>query len=294
MPSEATMAAISTEGRIFAETLKREIAVRERKGAAMLSPGTDNWHNAFKSFLTQAHARKSPTKAAKFFKEARNRLVAAHNSQCCTLNAFAGRSRSAFLEVLVCEVGQHPLVASKHDGIVVTRYQCILSRRGQSYEFRFGDNLAFIHWHALGRLGERCKIDVLNAGGLLAICGVVGLLMRESSKHCGTELNLAFTDILLTGTLRYVINDTGDHWRGFFDVLTTLEHTDGVQRQLKITQGAMLADMALKYMQGDDADPSGWANKIPVLPFHEDDYVSREIGPQKLVLSGVAPQAPTI
>jgi hypothetical protein len=143
-------------------------------------------------------------------------------------------------------------------------------------------------------LGERCKIDVLNAGGLLAICGVVGLLMRESSKHCGTELNLAFTDILLTGTLRYVINDTGDHWRGFFDVLTTLEHTDGVQRQLKITQGAMLADMALKYMQGDDADPSGWANKIPVLPFHEDDYVSREIGPQKLVLSGVAPQAPTI
>jgi hypothetical protein len=289
------VAAISTEGRVFAEQVKREITARERKGAALLSPGTDNWHDAFVAFVKQAHGLQSPTKAARAFRAARNRLAMAHNAHCCTLNAFAGRSRSAFIEVIAYEVGQHPLVQSKHDGIVVTRYQCILSRRGHAYEFRFGDNLSFLNWHALGRLGERCKIDVLNAGGVVSVCGVIGLLMRESGKHLGTEINVAFADnIVCTGTLRNVLNDAAGRWRGFYDMLTVLEHTDGVQRQLKITQGAMLADMALKYMQGDDADPSGWADKIPVLPFHEDDYVSREISPKKLVLSGVAPQAPTI
>jgi hypothetical protein len=169
----------------------------------------------------------------------------------------------------------------------------MMTRRGHCYEFRSGDNLAFLNWHALARLGERCKIDILDAGGIVSVCGVVGLLMRESAKHCGSELNLAFTDMLLTGTLRYVASDTSGRWHAFFDCLTTLEHNDSPRRKLQLRQGAALAHMALKYIKGDNADPVGWADKISVLPFHESDYVSRELVQKNLALPGVAPMPST-
>jgi hypothetical protein len=31
------------------------------------------------------------------------------------------------------------------------------------------------------------------------------------------------------------------------------------------------------YLVSDDSDPSGYADKIAVLPFHDTDYVSRQL-----------------
>jgi hypothetical protein len=273
------MIAISTEGRVFIAQLTREIVARERKGAAMLSPGMTTWCDAFKNIIMGAHKLGSPTKAAKHFNAAQHCLIAAQKDSLCTLNSFSKRSRSAHFEVFVSEIGKHPVTQSGNEGIIVRRYSCMLWRRGFIYEMRYGDNLAFISWHALGRMRERCDVDIFSAGGIVALCGVAGLLMRDSFKHHGTAINLAFKDLICAGTLRYVLSDEPGRWHGFFDVLTALEpNILNNKRAAQMKQGTRLTNAVLDYINSDNSRIAGWAEKIPVLPFDESDYVSRELG----------------
>jgi hypothetical protein len=58
-------------------------------------------------------------------------------------------------------------------------------------------------------------------------------------------------------------------------VITIMERDsiEPVQR----AQGDALARATRDYIRSDDADPSGYADRIGVLPFHETDYISREL-----------------
>ena len=66
--------AISTEGRVFVAQLTRDLAARERTGAALLSPGTTHWIEAFESFGVSVSRSAGPIKAAEKIKAAVERL----------------------------------------------------------------------------------------------------------------------------------------------------------------------------------------------------------------------------
>jgi hypothetical protein len=261
--------AISTEGRVFVAQLTRDLAARERTGAALLSPGTTHWIEAFESFGVSVSRSAGPIKAAEKIKAAVERLDEAQKQGACFLNIVGGgRKRTAFFEVLTWAVARHPLVDSGRDGVLVHSFQCLLQR---SRRLLVGArNLAFLSFHSLGRMRERSAADIFAGRSVVGMCGLVGALMGESSKHFNTEINLAFaSDTFCTGVLRH---EAG--WRlAFFDVMTVLPRGDNERwRQAE----AMLAAV-LDYIKSDDADLRDYADEIAVLPAPHTDYVTRAL-----------------
>jgi hypothetical protein len=188
----------------------------------------------------------------------------------------SGDGRSAAAEVLTWEVGQHPLVRSGYDGVVVRGYHIRLQRSGRIS--LVCTILAFCSWHALGRMAERSKIDVFTSRGLIVGCGIAGLLMRESEQHFNTAIHLVHDELLVAGVLRIAPDeDEADKGYGFLDVLTAYQpHEDGPQVG-KWQQGRAITVAVNRYLLADDADPTGYADGVEVLPRRADDYVSREL-----------------
>jgi hypothetical protein len=269
------MAAISTEGRVFVAQLTRDLAAREAAGANALSPGAKQWPAAFRSFSESLSKAGSPTKAAKMFRTAFARLEATQKQQyTCVLNCFMGLSRTGFLEVMTFEVGRHPLVDAREEGVIVWLYRCRLRRRGQIEISTH--KLAFISWHALARMHERSAVDIFGGGGLVAGCGIAGHLMRRSSKHANTQLNLTIGDITAAGVLR--ISTRAEQQFACFDVLTVLAIDEAqASKQPQRIQGIAILHAALEYFRSGDPDPRRYTDKIPVLPCRDDDFVSRTL-----------------
>lgn len=274
------MTAIPTEGRVFVAQLTRDLRAREIAGCSLLSPGTKTWWEAFRAFGHAVKHTGSPTKASKLFQTALKSLLAAQRQRACFVNCFMKRSRSAFFEVLTYEVSKHPLLKEGNDGIVINSYVCSLRRIG---EIRVGHHarLAFLSWHALGRMKRaQPDVDIFDAGGIVAGCGLAGLLVRESPKHFGTEINFAVRTMICTGVFRFATSEDGRRY-GFYDVLTVLPPDDPERQARKIDQGVAIANAVYAYIQANDSDPSGYADKIPVLPFRDTDYVSRTLAEAK-------------
>jgi hypothetical protein len=268
------MAQVSTEGRVFAAQLTRDLVAREAAGAALLSPGHKHWLGAFHSLVDGIAKAKGPIHAASMFKAALGRLRRAQLDDACFVNAHMIRSRSGAFEVLVWEVDKHPLMKAGYEGIIVRGYHCTLQRGGC---IRLGRaKLAFISWHALARIRERSKVDLFESLGVVAGCGFAGRLMQQSKRHANTGLYYATAGTLLcAGVLRTAHNDNDDRYC-FFDVVTAFQPQDGPQAA-QWKQGAALAEAVQTYVDADDADPAGYADDIAVLPPRSDDYVSREL-----------------
>lgn len=269
--------AISTEGQVFVAQLTRDLAARELAGASALSPGARKWTDAVRSFGTTVSKAGSPTRAAKMFRAALERLLATQKTGACFVNSFKGRSRSAHFELLTYEVAKHPLIKGGYDGIVIQSYICRLQRNGRIMVGSLG-KLAFVSWHALARMRERSSVDLFVANGIVAMCGMTGYLMRESDKHANTEINLAVNleddlTIVCTGVLRHA--EENDKHYTFFDVLTVLPFDEVTDAKRK--QSVAIGWAAHEYITSDNADPTGYGDKIAVLPFHENDFVSREL-----------------
>jgi hypothetical protein len=269
------MTAISTEGRIFVARLTRDLAARESAGAALLSSGTKRWREAFRSFGYALSKSAGPVKAAKMFKAGLAHLrIAQKQQRACYVNAYMGRSRSGYFEVLTWEVSKHPLTNAGYEGVIVRSYDFLLQRTGRILVGQ-GSKLAFLSWHALARMYERSEADIFDH--IVAGCGMAGLLMRESDKHANTGINYATNENLLcAGVLRVASNDDGTSY-GFFDVLTAFQPNEEGPQAEQWKQGCAVAWAVNKYAKADDSDPSGYADKIPVLPFDRHDHVSRTL-----------------
>ena len=267
---------ISTEGRVFVAQLTRDLSAREREGAGALCPGSKTWSDAFRDFAIKLSKNGSPVKAAAQFRAAIERMMAANKKRCCLVNAYMHRSRSGYMEVITYEVAKHPLTNAGNEGIVVRAYHFQLTRNGH-IRVGYGDQIAFVSWHALARMRERGGVDKLIASGFIAACGLAGMLMRESDKHANTEINYAdATDMICTGVLRELPRD--GRTIGFFDVLTVLPVDDDRPHiAAKRAQGQAIACAVSKYFHGENSDPRGWAENIAVIPFRNDDFVSREL-----------------
>jgi hypothetical protein len=261
--------AISTEGRIFVARLVRDLRARERAGAALLAPGTSKWRDAFYALGCAMGKSNGPVKAGKLFKAARQRLLLAQKDHACFVNCFMHRKRSGFFQTLTYEVAQHPLTNDGYEGIIVRSYNCFLKRNGVIAVSKEGTRLAFLSWHALARLYERSDVDIFTANGVVAMCGIAGLLLREATQHKNGGINLATGDVLCTGVLRC------EEGKRFFDVVTALPPNE--LHKAMWEQGNAVTNAVVDYIKGDNADPRGWGNNIPVLPFRNFDYVSRTL-----------------
>jgi hypothetical protein len=170
-----------------------------------------------------AHAG-GPIKGAKMFRDMYNQLRQAQKGRACYVNEFMPGRRTGVLETLTYEVTEHPLVETTETGILVRAYFCRLYRRGAVAVSRCGTVLAFLSWHALGRLRERDSASLFdshnNAISLVAGCGMAGLLLRKSLKHLGTGIHFCIGELACIGVLR----EAGCH--RLFDVLTILPRDD--------------------------------------------------------------------
>ena len=157
-------------------------------------------------------------------------------------------------------------------GVIVWLHRCRLRRKGLIETAT--SKLAFISWHALARMHERSEVDVFVGGGLVAGCGIAGRLMRGSSKHANTPLNLTIGEITAAGVLRTNVEQRF----AFFDVLTvlTIDETQASKRAA-LDQGRAVLAAAFEYVQSGDLDPRPYADKVPVLPCRDDDFVSRTL-----------------
>ena len=266
------MATVSTEGRVFVAQLTRDLMMRETTGAALLMPGARGWQPAFQAFGDAIAKCASPVKAGKVFRAGIERLKRAQAGGACFMNSHMSRSRSGGFELLTWEVGKHPLTNIGNEGVIVRSYFFMLTRAGKISLGR--SRLAFMSWHALARMRERSKIDLFDTRGVVAGCGLTGLLMRHSVKHANSALYYATANdnLLCAGVLR-----TAEDKYGFYDVLTAFQPDEEGPQAKQWMQGVAVAVAVHKYVKSDDADPAGYADNVDVLPFHHDDYVSREL-----------------
>lgn len=269
------MTAVSTAGRVFVAQLTRDLVAREAAGAGLLSPGAKQWNEAFRSFKHAVIKTKSPTKAAAKFKTGLEQLQLAQKNGACFINCHMGRSRSGYLEVLTWEVAKHPLTNAGYEEIIVRGYCCLLQRRGG---IRLGRRrLAFCSWHALARMYERSnQVDIFESRGVVAGCGIVGMLMCMSDKHANTGINYATADNLLCAGVLRVADDEGGAY-GFFDVLTAFKPNEEGPQVAQWNQGCAIARAVHDYIESDDPDRNGYADDIEVLPLRGDDFISREL-----------------
>jgi hypothetical protein len=259
---------ITTEGRIFTAQLTREFKAREKRGAALMTPGAATWPDAVQ-LLTNQLARQSPTRAAQTLQAVGKRLEIAQQEGICFVHGNHINSRSGILLILTWAAGPHPLLMSGSEGVVVRSHYIRLRRNAG---IKAGEMVtSFFSWHALGRLYERSDaFDLHNAEALMGMCGLVTFILATSDKHRGTEINLTFEGFTCTGVLRGTM----------YDVLTVLPFNEQPQgNQLKrFEQGCLLANALQNYLGGDDDDDDDemdkYAEKIPVLPFHGGDHVS--------------------
>jgi len=261
---------LSTEGRIFVARMIRDVRAREKLGAGLLSPGAHTWREALRALGNRMADSGGPTRAGKVFASSLAILREASRRKCCMINCYSIRKRSGIFELFTHEVGKHPLLKSGYDGVLVRSYYCWLQRNGRIT--MGGSRPAFVDWHAIGRLYERSEVDLTNKSyQIMGLLGVTGILMRESEKHLGTSINVwTEGNLLFTGTMRS--NGSDDI---FFDVRTTLPADQPKYEQQRI-QGGCISKIVTTYLESEIADPRGFAEKIPLLPYRE-DYVTQEL-----------------
>ena len=268
------MNAVSTEGRVFVARLQRELAARERAGASLLSPGTLTWPDAFLAFAKSLRPLGSPVKAAKLFKARLQPLIAGYKDGAYFINGHGGGSRSGHVEILTFQVAKHPLLNDGPDGVLVNDWICILHRGGRILTAH--RKAAFISWHALARARERSDFDHDGIDVLIMACALAAMLLGESRRHDESEINVGIGSLLCVGVMRWMINENDGRKYGFLDVLTCYEPDPDWQRA-KIEQARAITGAVLKFMRAEVADPSGYVDDVPVLPFRASDYVSREV-----------------
>jgi len=258
------MTGITTEGRVFTAQLMRDIRNRERLGAGTLHPGAKTWHEAFLGFR-DSFKRDGPVKAGQMFARSRERLIEAQTKHgACYLNVFSSRKRSGVFDMISWSVAQHPIRPGRYEGIMISGNLCRLQRGG--HLSMYGKAHAFMSWHALGRLYERWDTSTVDkAAVFIGLTGVAGMLMGEGDRHRNNAMNLAFEGVHCTGVMRY----TSEH--NFFDCLTVLPDEPKYAKQVE--QGTMVANAVVQFIEGDEFDPRGYAELVPVLPFTRNDYV---------------------
>lgn len=280
---------ISTEGRIFARVLSREIKRREAIGANAMFKGDTTWVHAAYHLMDEVFNAPGPGKAVKVMDAvyARMKRISPDDKSFLyppgSISRFS--NRQACWTVYTMEYGPHPIVKNE-TGILIRRHYYYSSRK--VINTRTNDELAFVSDHTLGRLHDRSEEGKWNSPGyIIGLAGILGL--AGEIGHCmahhyndreGTQLNLAVSDVTLTGTMRHVMktDKNGDgHFQPFFDVRTSLPDCSVEQRRQALAVSTLIThavklDTSVMVLMNDPEV----MKQIPYLQKRE-DYISSKM-----------------
>ncbi|RUU09126.1 hypothetical protein EOD10_26010 [Mesorhizobium sp. M7A.T.Ca.TU.009.01.3.2] len=226
---------ITTEGRIFARQVGREVKRRELVAASAISNGNEKelWP-AVKWIVGRLDADTSPVKR-----------VACLQAVAARLRSVPDGDRGAFVDISrfdgkrTCELMFTTLLADDHPmeamtgleaGITLQCHYFKIGRTGP--DLRVGVVAAYASAHALGRLYERARhqVEISYGIGFLRLCGRAGVFASTDKRLWRTEINIALNDDLVaTGSTR--VAGQGDVAGTFFDCRTVLprDACDGEQ-----------------------------------------------------------------
>ena len=224
--SVRTMAArspISTEGRIFARQVIREVIQCERVGSDVLWPGAESWPQALSGLVGAIHSDISPIKRAALIKAAAWQVVAIPGARQLS-QIVRGRSASLEFLTLHADDGGHPIEALEGmERSVVVQFHRLKCTRSQR-DTHFGTVVACVSDHALGRLHDRSSatFSVRDGKAVAFACGVAGLLASTDLRLSESELSLAIGNVVATGSMKVAVCPGSNRATAFFDVRTVL------------------------------------------------------------------------
>jgi len=223
---------MSTEARIFARQLAREVRRRERIGAGMLWPGAADWNQATSCLLKDFFKRGSPIKRIEMLKRANDRVesVADADVSFMTMGSFANRRRGRFGIMTLLE-GDHPLIdAGAERGFIVTWHAYEVTRPGDGGITALP--FAYASAHALGRFFDRAHRhpDIDEGIAFLKLCGAVGWEVGHRKELWKSGITVPLGpgdwDLYAVGSARPVTRKTklkGKITTPMFDCRTVLE-----------------------------------------------------------------------
>ena len=140
--------------------------------------------------------------------------------------------------------GNHPNPAVKEEGLSIELHVLRCSRSHPSRAV--GIPVAYISKHAMNRLYERGHDITENshATGAFAFIGVLGYLTHHSAKHVDGGMHMAFSDLLMVGTLHRFMKTYRNGKQveeTIYDVRTVLRWT----RSARTRQGSAGAGQSL-------------------------------------------------
>ncbi|TPI65035.1 hypothetical protein FJ417_00160 [Mesorhizobium sp. B3-1-7] len=226
---------ITTEGRIFARQVGREVKRRELIGASAISNGNEReFWPAAKWIIGRLDADTSPVKR-----------VACLQAVAARLRAVPDHDRGAFVDIVrfdgkrSCELMFTTLVADGHPMEAMTgreegvTAQCHYFKVGRTgLDFNVGVVTAYASAHALGRLCERGRrpVEIDYGIAFVGLCGRAGVFLSTDKRLWRAEINIALNDDLVaTGSTK--VAGQGEVTSTFFDCRTVLprDACDGEQ-----------------------------------------------------------------
>ena len=164
---------ITTAGRIFVAQMIRDIRARSAAGAGLLLPALSRGARHSKLSHT-ACTSAAAVHAGDQFAAGRAHLIEAQRKhRACYINLCINRKRSGTFQLLTHEVSKHPATEQGYDGIMLRAYFCRLQRIGRISVAE--SKVAFVSWHALGRLYERSGANMEDAWNIVGMLGITGL-----------------------------------------------------------------------------------------------------------------------
>ncbi|MDF3214809.1 hypothetical protein EN962_00260 [Mesorhizobium sp. M7A.F.Ca.CA.001.09.2.1] len=260
---------ITTEGRIFARQVGREIKRRELIGAVAISNGNEKeWWPAVKWLAGSLNLEGSPVKRVALLQAVGDRLKSipeADKGAFVDITLFAGK-RACEIMFTTLLADDHPMEAltGLETGVTIQCHYLKIGRSGT--DVRLGVLVAHASAHALGRLRERARddVEIKDGIGFLRVCGKAGLFAATETRLRKAEINIALNDDLIaTGSTK--VGGQGDLASSFFDCRTVLprDACDGEQ----IAQATAFAEV----LKG-----RATANEIPFL-VRPNDFVLEKL-----------------
>jgi hypothetical protein len=257
-----TVTNLTTEGRVFARQVIREIKRRAPLDAsAFAGKPVAGWQEAILPWNDRLNDPTGPfTLYALAAAQRRLEAVLKEGSSFIREDVKDPRVR---LHMLTLSGGDHTLMVMEGlEEAVYVQYQLIdLDLRCRRMQLILGCVVANVSEHALGRFRERATRPPTLANGinLVKLCGQVGEIAAIDPRLGHSEINFIFDGLLITGSMKIAspVNSTG-FATAFFDCRTVLpeDAADAEQRE----QARILG----WHLRGNYPEP------VPVIPRRPD------------------------
>lgn len=267
---------LSTEARIFAKDVLREVNRREKLGAPILAgrKSAATWGDASSALGRYIVGDASPVKTAKIVLERVQQLQKLDSSdRGFVILTWSSHGRRAHLDVRTMTSGLHPLVGVDNErGVMVEKHLLMVGR--QKNFAMVGLTSAHMSEHAISRMFERSHgTAVAGMVGVIALAGVVADIVCGRPSLRRSEINIGIGDVILSGSLRtanMTLQGGSSAVIDFLDIRTVLPVAWCTEMQRQ--QAAVLTVLARKILDQEVEYPlsADYAADVPFIARRED------------------------